>query len=665
MKRIVLAALSLFLCLSQAYAGDIDVKPVSGTSLSEFSDAFEVLRRFSSINYDGSAFNIAGKGPAVVFVDGRRLEHHIDLAMIPASSLEKVEIVSEPRPEYGNNEGVILVTLIEAARDEFHLTDVAEMTVSPYLGGSNNAEISGRKNNLFYEGGLAVSYSGTKDQENRTCDTYVEMQDKSGIWLDRRKAREFEDINKDFSLKAKALLGYHIAPEHQISALYEYEYLKSNGNWDGLNDKVYIRKGTEIDLVNPSSVYDATSVSSSVKRVHKLSLSYQGKADEWNLSANIDFFGGIRSGRDTDTGSPSDKQECTFDEESKYAAGEGYSRFNASHPLWKGDVLFGLSLDNYIQDTWRKDHSVKDNPIHNNSYNIIPGAYLSLKQDFGVLELDAGFHYQYFYNKYSPYGDDKTLERIRELMGSDCITYKDWLLHPHLTLSTPVGKGTFSAGIQTTTEFAQYSSYSVNMDYLKKGDASEAFAYPGRKDEAFLKGEWEWLQLKGWGTRHFRPIFTDIDGGGDFNGPGYWSMDWKLSLSPSIGIWATDLTATIHKQWLNMEVADTQDNLSSPFATVNWINSFTLPWGMRVDLSTLLRTTGAENNIYYRNVLCKVDFFVQQPFLDDRLVVSLGVDNMLRTHQQASYYTRIADMELDWNDRLEHRLFRLSIKFTL
>ncbi len=84
MKRSILVFLSLFLCLSQAYAGDIDVKPVSGTSLSEFSDAFEVLRRFSSINYDGSAFS---KGPAVVFVDERRLEHHIDLAMSFSASL--------------------------------------------------------------------------------------------------------------------------------------------------------------------------------------------------------------------------------------------------------------------------------------------------------------------------------------------------------------------------------------------------------------------------------------------------------------------------------------------------------------------------------------------------------------------------------------------------
>ena len=142
-------------------------------------------------------------------------------------------------------------------------------------------------------------------------------------------------------------------------------------------------------------------------------------------------------------------------------------------------------------------------------------------------------------------------------------------------------------------------------------------------------------------------------------------MDWKLSLSPSIGIWETDFTAIIHKQWLDMEVADPQDKLTAPLATMNWINSFSLPWGMRMDLSTLLRTKGAEGNVYYRNVFCKVDLSVQKPFLNDRLVVSLGIDNMLRTHQRASYYTRFADMELDWNKRLEYRMFKLSLKFAI
>ena len=69
--------------------------------------------------------------------------------------------------------------------------------------------------------------------------------------------------------------------------------------------------------------------------------------------------------------------------------------------------------------------------------------------------------------------------------------------------------------------------------------------------------------------------------------------------------------------------------------------------------------------MYYRNLFCKANLSLQQPFLDNRLTVSLNVDNVLRSNQKVAYYTRVADMELDWNRRLDHRMFRLSVKFTL
>ena len=280
-------------------------------------------------------------------------------------------------------------------------------------------------------------------------------------------------------------------------------------------------------------------------------------------------------------------------------------------------------------------------------------------------KIDLGLHYQYYYARYTPCEDDHTYRRIIELMGAPYVKYTDWLLHPHITLSSPVWDGKVSAGFQLTTEFPQPSSMKIKIDKLKTGDAGEALAFPGRKDEMFLKGEWKWLELKGQGIHRVRPIFMDIDSGDDFNGPEYWAMDWILTLSPSVGIWKSDLTATIHSQWLDMNVVDPADNLHTPMATINWINSFCLPWGMRVDLGTFLRTKGANENIYYRNVFCSADLSVQQAFLKNRLVVSIEADNLLRTKDARAWYTRASEMEFDRNERLEHRTFKISVKFTL
>ena len=666
MKKFRLSLILLLVSMSAvpALAGNVDVKQVKGTSLSELSDAIEVLRKFSSISFIGDSFYIAGKGKAVVFVDGRRVENHQDLLMLPASYMEKVEIISEQMPEYGNNDGVVLITLAESEDGAFRLNDVAEMTVSPYLGGSNELELSGKKNRFSYEGGLAVSYTGTKDLEDRTIDSYSRQKD-NGIRLNERMIQNFEDINKDLSIEAKAAAGWKFSPEHQVNLYYEYSYLKSNGNQANLVDKVYRRTDKGMDLVRPSEVFNAESTSLSGTHKHTVSLGYKGTVEGWKLSVNIDFFGGSKGVKEAENEYHAGKKECTLDKNSDYSAWEGYSRFNAAHALWKGDLTLGLSLDNYRQKTSKHDLVAESIIIDNVTSDLVPGAFFSLKQDFGFMNIDAGLYYRLFSCRYTPMEDDTTRESIIEMMGTPYISYSTSCLHPNLTLSAPVGKGRLTAGAQVTTEFPQLEALAIELDKLKKDDASEAIAHPGRKDEFFLKGEWEWLQFKGWASHNLDPLFTDIDSANDFNGPDYWSMDWRLSLSPSAGIWESDLTATIHKQWLDMEVVDTSGNLQEPMATLNWVHSLSLPWGMRVDLCSQLRTKGADKNIYYRNVFCKADLSVQQPFLNDRLTVRLGIDNLLRSRDAVSFYTRASDMEFNWNDRLVCRMFRISVKVAI
>ncbi|MCQ2174590.1 MAG: outer membrane beta-barrel family protein, partial [Bacteroidales bacterium] len=494
---------------------------------------------------------------------------------------------------------------------------------------------------------------------------YALKPDKSGIWKDNRKVEDFTNVSRELSVAAKAGVGLLVTPQHLIGLRYEYNYLKSDGEWKDLQDAVFSRKGTAIDLVTPSSRFRASSVSKSDRHDHKLSLSYLGETDGWELSANIDYTSGIQTGRDTDTESPEGNEELTSDSQSEFIAVDGFSRFNASHPLWKGDILFGLSLDNYVQNTNSEDNCTKDSRIHNNVLCLIPGAYVSLKQDFGPVKVDLGLQYRYYCSIYTPFDDDSTRGRITELMGQPRLSCLDWMLHPHLSVSVPVGKGAVSAGAQVLTDYPPFSSLSIMIDELKKNDASKAFAYPARRDEIYLKGEWERFQVKGWATRNQMPLFTDVDGGGDFNGPSYWSMDWKMTFSNAVGFWGTDITATLHKQWLDMETLKSDDNLSAPLVTVNWINSFSLPWGMKIDLSSLLRTGGAERNVYCRGVFFKADLSLRQSFLKDRLTLSLGADNLIRTTQDLSFHTKASDMEFVSSKRLEGRIFRLSVKFTL
>ena len=64
---------------------------------------------------------VAGGQQAIIYVDGHRLSDHSSLSMIPAGTIDRIEIFTEPRVEYGNNGNVIVITTIEPESDEFKL----------------------------------------------------------------------------------------------------------------------------------------------------------------------------------------------------------------------------------------------------------------------------------------------------------------------------------------------------------------------------------------------------------------------------------------------------------------------------------------------------------------------------------------------------------------
>ena len=172
LKRI-LAILVLVTLLIPARAASSYTKEIKGSSLATLSDAFEVLRRFSLLSPNGDRICFAGGQQAVIYVDGRRLSDHSSLSMIPARTIDRIEIFTEPRAEYGNNGNVIVITTIEPEGDEFNLEDKATVIASPLWGGSNDLELSGRKGKFLYEGGLSLGCSPEKDTEKRFEDEYA------------------------------------------------------------------------------------------------------------------------------------------------------------------------------------------------------------------------------------------------------------------------------------------------------------------------------------------------------------------------------------------------------------------------------------------------------------------------------------------------------------
>lgn len=638
-----------------------DEKIIEGTALSGLNNAYEVLQRLSSLTEDGTFFSIAGQGVANIYVDERRLSRHTDLMMIPASAVHSVEILTEAHPEYGNSESVILITLVERRKDSFNLTDVAGVKSAPMVSGSNDLDISGRKDKFYYEGGLALSYTGVRDDETRTENEYASIPGSSRFFRELSTVKEFAETVKDYAMNLKADLGYEFNPYHKLSAGYEYDYDREMTDWGKMSCTETISRGSK----SQTNIFPAESVGIKHKHRHSFHLGYSGKTGGWKIVSNLDFYRALQK-EDNQDYETRQRRESVLNEKREFKGNESYFKLNASHRLWKGNVRFGIMMDDRIQDSFIEDLAVENNRIHAKVYSALPGAFVSLAQNFGSFGLGASLQYQMHVYRYTPYDDDITRQRIIEMSGDGKIKKTEHFFQPKVLVSVPVGAARISTGIQSMNEFPPAHSLFIRKEQLETGDLFKALPQTERKDEFFLKGEWKWLEIRGWATHSDSPLFRNIDYENDFNGPSHWAMDWRLTLSPSVAFWESGFTAEIHKQWMEMDVVDPADKLKDMLATFNWNNSFSMPWGMNADVMTMVRTRGAQGNMFYREPSWKVDFAVRQTFLKGHLSLTLLAENIFhRQCDSIAFYTKKQELEFDFNERFIHRAFSLSLKYTL
>ncbi len=665
MKFLTTVFATLFFAIS-AQAGPSYVKEIKGTNLASLDNAFEVLKRISVLSESNGVFYVTGQEEAIVYVDGRRLNSHSDLLMIPAKDVDRVEVITEPRVEYGNKRNIVLVTTLKPSGNEFNLENTAKLTAGPLAGGSNDFEVSGRKNKILYEGGLVVDYSATEERNKRFEDLYAASPTNGAQWLNNRTMKDFNDVNRDLDVKAKVGMGYFITTEHQIHLRYEYSHLRSRNKWEDLHFNVFRRNNGAIDLLNPTESYNASSSSDSDKDRHYVSLGYEGKAGQWKLAANIDLYGVIRNNTSLEYEFTGGIGKCTYNKKETHKYVENFIRMEASHFLWKGDIKLGLAMDDYLQSTFSDDRTVDNDLIRAKTYIFDPMAFASLNQTFGLVNVDAGLMYQVDINAYKPFGDDQTAEVIREKTGSTDIKYNRHFVQPHITVSAKTGETLLSAGMYSSTSLPDFTDVSIKVDKIEGTDATKALPQMEEQLSAFVKGSWDWVDFKGWTTRYILPIFQNVDGEFDFNGPDYWSMDYRLTLSPKVAFWETSLTATLHKQWLNMATVAPIDDLCAPMGIFQWNNRFETPWGMKFDMNVFLRTEGADRNAYYRKPSWKIDASIQQNFLGDHLTVSISVDNLaFRCCDNIAIYKDAHAPELYSNERYIGRMFLLSLRYTM
>lgn len=170
---------------------------VEGTSLQALTNLYEVLKASPKINSpDGEAIEIIGKGAPLILVDRQAIISNDELKAIPASQIERIEIITNPSAKYraqGSANGVIEVYTKNFRLQGYNLTISAnggltsqlmpaanmslglsvkrkKLTVSGYLGG-----------NFQNNNGFGSTTGESTDDSNRETNSNYDFTG-SNIW---------------------------------------------------------------------------------------------------------------------------------------------------------------------------------------------------------------------------------------------------------------------------------------------------------------------------------------------------------------------------------------------------------------------------------------------------------------------------------------------------
>ena len=131
------------------------------------------------------------------------------------------------------------------------------------------------------------------------------------------------------------------------------------------------------------------------------------------------------------------------------------------------------------------------------------------------------------------------------------------------------------------------------------------------------------------------------------NGKAYNHVEASVNLQPSFGIWHPSFTASVAKQWLDMDAHNGKIS-NNPMAVFNFNNTLNTKLGMFTWMMSYI-TKGYERNIYlYKPRFC-TNVSLYKAFLKDRLSFQLFIYDLLGTddiHMNA-HFGKMKEMIVD------------------
>ncbi|WP_316820396.1 TonB-dependent receptor domain-containing protein [Pedobacter gandavensis] len=218
--------------------GNLEVK-VANTILANSSSLIEILSRAPNVIINDGQIAVAGKGEATIYLNGRLITAE-RMASIPASQIEKIEVISNPSSKY-DAEGKAVINIITKTNAGAGLLGSLsqQVSVSKFAGLNTNSmfDFNYNKEKLSVVGNYAL-FQG-KDRE-RLYTTRVRPSE-----LDFLKSELTTNWNRKLHNRSNYGLGaqYAINNQKSLSLAYSGNLEKQGGSQDSKNS-ISTQEGT-------------------------------------------------------------------------------------------------------------------------------------------------------------------------------------------------------------------------------------------------------------------------------------------------------------------------------------------------------------------------------------------------------------------------------------
>ena len=633
-----------------AIRNDALVTTIIGSSLAKAGSGNDVLKRIPLLNGKEGSYSVIGRGAAVIYINNRKITDATEIERLNSSDIKDIEVVTNPGARYDATvSAVIRIHTVRKVGDGFGF----DVRTSAYYwenwDTNNQLNMYYRRNGLELTAGSAYNIDNSLNKQTTTNKVQT-----ANLWTNKWTSdSRFRNTNNNYTLSA----AYEFNADHAVGARFFTNLLVGANNGSSIFSTDVLKNNVLFDHIESQISGNSTAIPNK-----SLSAYYVGKVGKIDIDFNTDYY----YGRETEYRITTE-QSANYANRTVTSAGIHTNKFFAtklvlSHPLFGGS----LSVGNENTFTNHEQNYV-------NQENVVPSTASTIKERNNAFffeysrptpigQLMAGLRYEHVNSDYYEQG---------VYSPAHSRTYSQWF--PSLTFATKIKEVGLQLSYSAKTSRPSYRQLGTNVEYMNR--FTRQSGNPTLKPETLhnitLVSSWSWLTfVANYTQTHNKIMYWNEQESTDENITNLRYRNFKrfpaltlsLTAAPRMGVWSPQLILFCQKQWFDIERLGSKLDLSKPIWGILWNNTFDFKDNWIAETRLKVTSKGITENSELTRNNCAFNFSVRKAFLNDRLSVTVGVNDLFnRSANQLLLYTN--NLSIDTKQEFDSREFYVTLRY--